>query len=201
MQAREKAWPAMLVIQIVGKILLQPAFLTWCLSPPPATQADVLSQLRLQEKQVFPVHRFRYPQAHGPKEFRPLRGWRQVIVADRTTDFVVKGVQLRAADKVQHQELSAGLQMAGDLPQRHRLVAEVGKRMEAQHHVELALNRSLAANVHEDKIGVHPALSCLCQHGRGKVRSHNLARLHQVSQPTCNLARTAADLQHIEARS
>jgi len=81
-------------------------------------------ELGLQQEQVLAVHDFRDVQAHGPKQLLPDRGWRQVIVANRPAHLVTTSVELRAANKVQHQELSTRLHMAGDLPQRHRLVTE-----------------------------------------------------------------------------
>jgi len=53
-----------------------------------------------------------------------------VVVADRSAHALVKGVELAAARKMQHQELAAGLEMPGHPPQRPRLVAEMGERVE-----------------------------------------------------------------------
>ena len=62
--------------------------------------------LRLHQKQVLTVHRFSNLKAHGPKQFRPVRSRRQVIVAYCTSHLVVKGVQLRASDEVENQKLT-----------------------------------------------------------------------------------------------
>lgn len=123
-----------------------------------------------------------------------------MIVAHGTADFVVEGVELRAAGQMNHQETPPGLEQRGEVLQGIGLAAKVGKGMEAEDHVEPLRGGGGQADIPQLELRVDSPGTGLRQHAGGEIHGGNPARLHSIRQPGGDLPGTATHLQQILPR-
>lgn len=156
-------------------------------------------QTRPQQKQILAVLGGDQAQAGRFEQHGPFgRGW-QAVVAHRAPHLVMKGIQGRAARKMQHNQSTARLQQPHDLSQRRRRISKMGKRVETEHDVECLARRLLDADVHQPELGFETARPGTFEHGGREIDRNHPAGADGLREPAGDLAGAAADFEQVLA--